>query len=66
MAKRLLEGLDTPMYLEDRAVRVGASIGIALTRGDDDATTMLRLADAAMYRAKADGRNRLQLAALPV
>ena len=66
MAKRLLEGLDTPMYLEDRAVRGGASIGIALTRGDDDATTMLRLADAAMYRAKADGRNRLQLAALPV
>ncbi|WP_275545550.1 MULTISPECIES: diguanylate cyclase [unclassified Pseudomonas] len=62
LAKRLLEGLDTPMYLEDRAVRVGASIGIALTRGGDDATTLIRLADAAMYRAKAEGRNRVQLA----
>ena len=62
LAKRLLEGLDTPMYLEDRAVRVGASIGIALTRGGDDATTLIRLADAAMYRAKAAGRNRVQLA----
>jgi diguanylate cyclase (GGDEF)-like protein len=61
LAKRLLEGLDTPMYLEDRAVRVGASIGIALSRGSDDATTLIRLADAAMYRAKAAGRNRVQL-----
>lgn len=62
LAKRLLEGLDTPMYLEDRAVRVGASIGIALSRGTDDATTLIRQADAAMYRAKAEGRNRVQLA----
>ncbi|RIA34788.1 diguanylate cyclase (GGDEF)-like protein [Ectopseudomonas oleovorans] len=62
LAKRLLEGLDTPMYLEDRAVRVGASIGIVLSHGSDDATTLIRQADAAMYRAKAEGRNRVQLA----
>lgn len=62
LAKRLLEGLDTPMYLEDRTVRVGASIGIALSRGADDASMLIRLADAAMYRAKAEGRNRVQLA----
>ncbi|MDN5517309.1 MAG: GGDEF domain-containing protein, partial [Pseudomonas sp.] len=66
LAKRLLEGLDTPMYLEDRAVRVGASIGIALSRGTDDATTLIRQADAAMYRAKAEGRNRVQLAPHPL
>lgn len=66
LAKRLLEGLDTPMYLEDRAVRVGASIGIALSRGTDDATTLIRQADAAMYRAKAEGRNRVQLAPQPL
>lgn len=62
LAKRLLEGLDTPMYLEDRTVRVGASIGIVLSHGSDDATTLIRRADAAMYRAKAEGRNRVQLA----
>ncbi len=62
LARRLLEGLDTPMYLDDRAVRVGASIGIALSRGTEDATTLIRQADAAMYRAKAEGRNRVQLA----
>lgn len=62
LARRLLEGLDTPMHLEDRSVRVGASIGIALSQGDDDATRLIRSADAAMYRAKAEGRNRVQLA----
>nr|WP_322940534.1 diguanylate cyclase [Pseudomonas sp. s4] len=62
LARRLLEGLDTPMHLEDRSVRVGASIGIALSQGDDDATRLIRSADAAMYRAKAEGRNRVRLA----
>jgi len=66
LARRLLEGLDTPMYMEDRAVRVGASIGIALSRGNEDATTLIRLADAAMYRAKAEGRNRVRLASPPI
>ncbi|CAM3655167.1 diguanylate cyclase (GGDEF) domain-containing protein [Ectopseudomonas alcaliphila] len=66
LARRLLEGLDTPMHLEDRAVRVGASIGIALSRGADDATRLIRLADAAMYRAKAEGRNRVRLASPPI
>jgi len=62
LARRLLEGLDTPMHLEDCSVRVGASIGIALSQGDDDATRLIRSADAAMYRAKAEGRNRVRLA----
>ncbi|MGG2395417.1 7TM diverse intracellular signaling domain-containing protein [Pseudomonas sp. SH1-B] len=62
LAKRVLEGLDTPIYIEDRAVRVGASIGIALSHGSDDATLLIRQADAAMYRAKAEGRNRVRLA----
>jgi len=65
LAKRVLEGLDTPIYLEGRAVRVGASIGIALYHGEDDATALIRRADAAMYRAKATGRNRVHLTAEP-
>lgn len=61
LAKRLLEGLDTPMHIEGRTVRVGASIGIALSHGRDDATSLIRSADAAMYQAKAEGRNRIRL-----
>lgn len=62
LAKRLLEGLDTPMHIEGRTVRVGASIGIALSYGEDDATLLIRRADAAMYQAKGEGRNRVRLA----
>lgn len=62
LASRLLEGLDTPIHLEGLPVRVGASIGIALSQGRDDATTLIRRADEAMYQAKAEGRNRVRLA----
>ncbi len=46
--------LDEPVVLDDVRVQVGGSIGIALspTHGTDIAT-LLRLADIAMYRAKA-------------
>ncbi|VXC09517.1 Diguanylate cyclase (GGDEF) domain-containing protein [Pseudomonas sp. 8Z] len=65
LAKRLLEGLDTPMYIESRSVRVGASIGIAMSHRADDVTSLIRRADAAMYQAKAEGRNRICLANAP-
>ena len=61
LAKRLLEGLDTPICIEGRTVRVGASIGIALSHGRDEATSLIRRADAAMYQAKAEGRNRVRM-----
>ncbi len=46
------------------ALGVTASIGIALFPGDADSTeALLRAADAAMYQAKHDGKNRYTLAA---
>jgi EAL domain-containing protein (putative c-di-GMP-specific phosphodiesterase class I) len=46
-----------PFEFEGRAVTVTASIGIAVADDTTDADTLLRDADAAMYRAKAAGRN---------
>jgi diguanylate cyclase (GGDEF)-like protein len=43
-------------------VRVTASIGVAEVRLADDADDLLRRADAAMYEAKAGGRNRVAVA----
>ena len=50
--------LSEPLTIAEREVFVSASIGIAL--GNADAETLLRDADLAMYRAKADGKGRYQ------
>jgi len=58
VAERILEQLGQPIETPGGEVRIGASIGIALSHGDDNPTSLIRQADMAMYRAKAEGRNR--------
>lgn len=59
VAQSLLEALKAPLVLDEvRELYVGASIGIALYPKDGgNAHELIRNADAAMYRAKAQGRN---------
>jgi diguanylate cyclase (GGDEF)-like protein len=40
--------------------RVTSSFGVASCRSDDSAASLLARADAALYRAKAAGRNRVE------
>jgi diguanylate cyclase (GGDEF)-like protein/PAS domain S-box-containing protein len=57
VADRIIEAFRKPFSLEHQEVFVGASIGIALgSFGADAAQGLLRNADVAMYRAKANGR----------
>jgi diguanylate cyclase (GGDEF)-like protein len=59
IAERLALALGAPLFLSgDRAFSVRASIGIALADYQATPESLLRDADAAMYRAKADGRGR--------
>ena len=59
LAKRLRAELLLPIDIGPARVVVGASIGMAVAGAEDDARSVLREADAAMYRAKARGRDRL-------
>jgi diguanylate cyclase (GGDEF)-like protein len=53
MAARLREAVRRPLPIGDHSVSVGTSIGIVRFPGDGDrAEDLLKLADAAMYRAK--------------
>ena len=63
LARRVIALLGQPFALPDGPVaQIGVSIGIALAQaGEEDADTLVRRADAALYRAKADGRGRLHL-----
>ncbi len=57
VALRILSSLARPFELGDLEVRVSASIGVAVHPFDgDDAETLLRNADTAMYAAKDSGR----------
>ena len=55
-AARILQALQEPLMIEDEPLEVRASVGIALfPRHAEDADTLLRRADAAMYEAKRAG-----------
>ena len=57
-AARLISMLKQPFDLEGRVASVGASVGIAIRGGGEDALEMMRRADIAMYKAKTGGKNR--------
>lgn len=59
VADRILARIGRPIATPQGDVRVGASIGIAFSHGDDSATQLIRRADMAMYQAKAEGRDRV-------
>lgn len=60
-AQRLIEAMRAPVHVAHSEISVGLSIGVALFPDDGtEADVLLRKADAAMYQAKAAGRNDLR------
>lgn len=62
IASNILENLSQPVTYEKQELFVTASIGISMFPGDsEDTQGLLKKADVAMYRAKANGKNNYQL-----
>ena len=61
IANQLMSALEEPVVLNGHGHSVSASIGIALTTTGSSASDLLRDSDAAMYRAKGEGRGRAEL-----
>jgi diguanylate cyclase (GGDEF)-like protein/PAS domain S-box-containing protein len=62
VAERILQALTIPIALSGRELQTAASIGIATYPDDgDEPSELLRLADMAMYSAKAAGRGSWQM-----
>lgn len=59
IAQRIINTLSTPMIIEDKQIKIGASIGIATYPKDGTSLDkLMHQADIAMYTAKEQGRNR--------
>jgi diguanylate cyclase (GGDEF)-like protein len=56
LARRIVDHLSERYKIDDHLVEIGASVGIAMTSPGVSADTLLKNADMALYRAKADGR----------
>lgn len=57
LAERVVEAMAAPFDLQGHQVMIGASVGVSVAPSDgDDADELLKKADMALYRAKADGR----------
>jgi diguanylate cyclase (GGDEF)-like protein/PAS domain S-box-containing protein len=57
LAEKIVAAFQQPFQVGDLELHIGCSIGIALFPDDgEDATTLMKNADAAMYRAKEAGR----------
>ena len=61
MSERIIVALDLPFPVAGTDVIVGCSIGISVARGGELVDELLRDADVAMYRAKADGKRRAEV-----
>lgn len=61
VARRIIESLSEPIVVDGRSLYITPSIGVAAYPVDGgDAETLLKNADAAMYKAKEEGRNCVQ------
>jgi diguanylate cyclase (GGDEF)-like protein len=57
LAEKLIAAISGGHIVDGNQIYIGASIGVStLYGGDNDTSALLRQADLAMYRAKADGR----------
>ena len=61
LAEKILKSLLEPINIKGHILYISSSIGIALYPEDaDDAISLLKYADAAMYKAKDEGRNKFE------
>jgi diguanylate cyclase (GGDEF)-like protein len=63
VGEKVLETLRLPFDIDGQVLSVSASVGVTIASERDDPESLLTNADSAMYRAKAAGRDRVELAA---
>lgn len=60
LATRIVEALSHPFQIDEHAVAIGCSVGVATARHGSDPWLIQQMADLALYKAKENGRNRVE------
>lgn len=61
LAQKILSSLSEPIIINEHTLYITTSIGVSIFPNDDtDPSNLLKYADAAMYKAKDEGRNNFQ------
>jgi GGDEF domain-containing protein len=60
VSRKIRDVVGEPLTIDGHPMPVGVSIGVALARVGDDATTVIRNADMALYRAKKSGHSTIE------
>lgn len=63
VAQKVLAAMRPAFHLSSRTLQATASIGVAISEGDEDFSSLFMRADAALYAAKKEGKNRFMMAA---
>jgi diguanylate cyclase (GGDEF)-like protein/PAS domain S-box-containing protein len=63
VAQKVLAAMRPAFHLSSRTLQATASIGVAMSQGDEDFSSLFMRADAALYAAKKEGKNRFMMAA---
>ncbi|MDP9442505.1 MAG: EAL domain-containing protein [Actinomycetota bacterium] len=58
---RILEALGDNLFIQGSRITLNASLGIVVSNGTEDAASLVRNADLAMYRAKSEGKGRYEI-----
>lgn len=67
VAEKILAALSAPVDMDGQSVSIGVSIGVAIFPGHGDSVeSVVQEADASMYEAKRQGRNRICQREVPV
>jgi diguanylate cyclase len=60
IVERIIQSLRDVFYIDNHEIVISASVGIAVSPRDGDMERLITCADAAMYRAKCDGKNQFR------
>ncbi|NCB11245.1 MAG: sensor domain-containing diguanylate cyclase, partial [Erysipelotrichia bacterium] len=61
IANKIIENINNPIFIKNHKINVGCSIGISVFPKDaQDLKNLLKYSDTAMYKAKQNGKNRVE------